>query len=492
MKMFSKKFLRTNKSLLRFITKKNFQNIAPKDINYFSSFLDENSQILTEDLKQYNTDWLHQYEGKSKLVLRPKTTEEVSKIMKHCYENNIAVVPQGGNTGLVGGSVPVFDEIILSTSLMNKVQEFDEKNGTLSCQSGCILENLSLFLQDKGYIMPIDLGAKGSCQIGGNLATAAGGLRFLRYKSLHSNILGLKVVLSDGRILDNTKKVRKDNTGYHLDHLFIGSEGTLGIITELVMQVPNKPKAVNVALLGIESFEKCVEIFKFTKEKITSILSAFEFFDEACLSSVLKNMKASYPLEKKYPFYVLIETHGFSEQNDEELLLEYFDEILGSEIAKDGVLAQDETQFQNIWKLREFITESLTKDGAVYKYDISIPQSEMYNVVEDFRQKLIDTPLKVYGFGHMGDDNLHLNFVDESNFKKNTETLNLIEPYVYEWTKKNNGSISAEHGLGVLKNNFLSYSKDENTIGMMKKMKEIFDPKGILNPYKVLPDLKNE
>ena len=171
--------------------------------------------------------------------------------------------------------------------------------------------------------MPIDLGAKGTCQIGGNLATAAGGLRFLRYKSLHSNILGLKVVLSDGRILDNTKKVRKDNTGYHLDHLFIGSEGTLGIITELVMQVPIKPKSINVALLGVESFEKCVEVFKLTKSKIDSILSAFEFFDGNCLSMVLKHMKVSYPLSDKYPFYVLIETHGNNEKNDEEVNLKY-------------------------------------------------------------------------------------------------------------------------------------------------------------------------
>jgi FAD/FMN-containing dehydrogenase len=203
--------------------------------------------------------------------------------------------------------------------------------------------------------MPLDLGAKGSCQIGGNLATAAGGLRFLRYKSLHSNILGLKVVLSDGRIMDNIKQVRKDNTGYHMDHLFIGSEGTLGIITEVALQVPVKPKSVNVVLLGVENFENCVNIFKKTKTNLDSILSAYEFFDSACLETVLQHMKVSYPLEKKYPFYILIETHGSNEKNDEtvgihfsskisQLLLEYFEDILSSEIASDGVLAQDESQ----------------------------------------------------------------------------------------------------------------------------------------------------
>jgi FAD/FMN-containing dehydrogenase len=361
-------------------------------------------------------------------------------------------------------------------------------NGTLVCQTGCVLEHLDHYLSDHGHMMPLDLGAKGSCQIGGNLATNAGGLRYLRYKSLHANLLGLEVVLADGSILDNAKTIRKDNTGLHLDHLFLGSEGTLGVITKCSLQVPLKPKSVNVCLFGVDSFEKCIEIFRLAKQDLHHILSAYEFFDLACLNSVLEFIPGSqYPLEKKYPFYILLETHGNTQASDDETVADFCEKLLTSEVALDGTIAKDETQSHAIWKLRETISESLVKAGAVYKYDVSVPIEKMYDIVDIFRERLKNTKLVPLGFGHLGDDNLHLNFLAKGQ-KKDYELTNQIEEFLYPWIAEHNGSISAEHGLGLMKPQHLHYSKSIHAIEKMKQIKNVFDPNGILNPYKVYPD----
>lgn len=355
------------------------------------------------------------------------------------------------------------------------------------CQSGMVLEKLDEYLENKGFMMPLDLGAKGSCQIGGNLATNAGGLRYLRYKSLHANVMGLEVVLPDGSIMDNIKVVRKDNTGLHLDHLFIGSEGTLGLITKVALQVPVRPKSINVCLFGTSSFENCVEIFKSAKKSLNQILSAFEFFDETCLTQVLENAQGIvYPLEKKHNFYVVLETHGNDSVADDNTISEFCEDLLQRELANDGTIAADETQFKHIWKLRESITEATAKAGAIYKYDISIPQDKMYDIVNVFKKKFENTEIIPLGFGHMGDDNLHLNFLVKGK-KKDPEIVKLIEPFVYEWISSHNGSISAEHGLGLMKSEHLHFSKGPKAIELMKGIKKLFDPNEIMNPYKYYP-----
>lgn len=229
-----------------------YSNVTDTDISRFKEILPGAERVITDasELIGYNTDWLKTCRGSSQVLLQPKTTEEVSSILHHCHDNNLAVVPQGGNTGLVGGSVPVFDEVIISTQLMNDIISLDTLSGILICQAGCILGNLDSFVSDQGFTMPIDLGAKGSCHIGGNLATNAGGVRLLRYGSLHGSVLGLEAVLANGEVLDCLSSLRKDNTGYDLKQLFIGSEGTLGIITKAAILCPQKPKAVSVAFLG--------------------------------------------------------------------------------------------------------------------------------------------------------------------------------------------------------------------------------------------------
>ncbi|RIA88114.1 hypothetical protein C1645_695403 [Glomus cerebriforme] len=474
----------------------NFKELTQDDIRFFASILPASGLIIDneDDLMPYNVDWMRKYRGKSRLVARPKTTKQVSQILKYCNENKLAVVPQGGNTGLVGGGVPVFDEIIINTNNLNQIRSFDPVAGTLTCDAGCILEVLDNYLAKRGYMMPLDLGAKGSCHIGGNVATNAGGLRLLRYGSLHGSVLGLEVVLPDGTILDNLSTLRKDNTGYDIKQLFIGSEGTLGIITGVSILTPSKPKAVNVAVLGVNSFQNVQNAFVTSKNKLSEILSAFEFWD----SNSLKLLKAhniqgtKFPLEDNYPFYVLVEISGSNKDHDDEKLQNFLEELLTNEIVKDGVVAQDDTQIATLWSLREGIPEACSKAGAVYKYDISIPLSVFYQMVEDIRNRLQSAGVlgedklvkDVIGYGHIGDGNLHLNITAKSY---DPEITNLIEPYVYEWTEQHNGSISAEHGLGLMKANYLRYSKSPSMISIMKQIKQNIDPNGIMNPYKFLP-----
>eukprot|EP01104_Vermistella_antarctica_P015815 TRINITY_DN5266_c0_g1_i1.p1 TRINITY_DN5266_c0_g1~~TRINITY_DN5266_c0_g1_i1.p1 ORF type:complete len:509 (+),score=91.10 TRINITY_DN5266_c0_g1_i1:61-1587(+) len=462
-----------------------FAQLSSSDVEKFRSILGNENQVLTssEDTAPYNSDWLQKYTGKSQLVLRPRTTKQVSEILAHCNERGVAVVPQGGNTGMVGGSVPVHDEIVISTSLMNSVLAFDGMSGVVTCQAGVVLQHLDDHLRDFDHTVPLDLGAKGSCQIGGNVSTNAGGIRLLRYGSLHGNVLGLEVVLPDGTILDNLSTLRKDNTGYDVKQLFIGAEGTLGIVTGVSLLCPPKPKSVNVAFLACPSYEHVLKTFREAKGDLGEILSAFEFEDRHSLEVVTEHITgARDPLSSPSPFYVLIETSGSVSEHDQEKLNSFLEKTMASGTVTDGVVAQDETQIRSLWTLRECLAEALAKAGAVYKYDLSIPVREMYDLVEEMRAR-IGTTGNVVGYGHLGDSNLHLNITVP---KFCSEVEEIIEPFVYEFTSKRSGSVSAEHGVGLMKAPYLGYSKTQPMINLMKMMKASIDPKGIMNPYKVL------
>uniref|UniRef100_A0A6B2L3A6 FAD-binding PCMH-type domain-containing protein n=1 Tax=Arcella intermedia TaxID=1963864 RepID=A0A6B2L3A6_9EUKA len=431
---------------------------------------------------------MKKYQGASPLLLKPSLTSQVSQILKYCNDRCLAVCPQGGNTGLVGGSVPVYDEVIINLSKMNTIRGFDESSGIVISDSGVILEQLDSYLREKGHIAPLDLGAKGSCQIGGNAATNAGGIRLLRYGSLHGSILGLEVVLANGTVLDSLTMLRKDNTGYDLKQLFIGSEGTLGIITGLAIACPPKPNSVNVALLGLPNYELALEILIEAKKDLGEILSAFEFFDGPSFRLVKKHFNDILdPFSSVHPFYVLIETSGSNAQHDKEKLDSFLEKVAEKGWCDDGTVAQDQSQQQKIWFVRENITSACGKEGKVYKYDISIPQQQMYTIVQNFKNLFKDDPsISVMGYGHLGDGNLHLNIVAPSY---NDATLSRIEPYVYEFVEQHRGSVSAEHGIGVMKPDALHYSKKQPLIQLMMDIKQLMDPKGILNPYKVLPNL---
>ncbi|KAF2402920.1 hypothetical protein EJ06DRAFT_472075 [Trichodelitschia bisporula] len=477
-----------------------FAEVTSDDVKFFQELLGSESAVIesiskdaSDDIEPFNTDWMRKYRGHCKLVLKPETTEQVSKILKYCNDKSLAVVPQGGNTGLVGGSVPVFDEIVVNLQRMNKIRSFDQVSGILVAEAGVILEVADNFLAENNHIFPLDLGAKGSCQIGGNVAANAGGLRLLRYGSLHGNVLGIEAVLPDGTIVDDLCKLRKNNTGYDLKQLFIGGEGTIGIITGISILCPQRSSAINVAYFGLESFEAAQAAFKEAKGQLSEILSAFELMDGRTqkILSYVKDKKL--PLEGEHPFYCLVETSGSNAEHDNEKLQNFLEHVMGEGIVTDGVVAQDQTQINELWSCRETVPESLGHWGGVYKYDLSIPIAELYQLVEDTRERLTKAGLvgetdeypvvDVVGYGHMGDSNLHLN-VPTRRYDKEVEKH--LEPFVYEWVQKRNGSISAEHGLGIAKKAFIGYSRSDTMIRLMKQIKDLYDPKGIMNPYKYI------
>lgn len=467
-----------------------FAEISADHVNYFKELLGKESAVIdgvtkdaTDDIEPFNGDWMRKYRGHTKLVLKPGSTEEVSKVLKYCNDNMLAVVPQGGNSGLVGGSVPVFDEIVIHMSRMNQIRSFDEVSGALVADAGCILETVDGYLAERGAIFPLDLGAKGSCHIGGNVATNAGGLRLLRYGSLHGSVVGIEAVLPDGTIVDDLSKLRKNNTGYDLKQLFIGAEGTIGIITAISIMCPQRSPAVNVAFFGLESYAKVQEAFKHAKGQLSEILSAFELMDSQSQDLVHKVTSNKRPLESEHPFYCLIETSGSNSQHDQEKLEKFLEFVMENEVVLDGTVAQGETQAKELWGWREGIPESLGHWGGVYKYDLSIPISDLYTLVEETRAKLNDAGLigdtdefpvvNCVGYGHMGDSNLHLNVAVRRYDKKVEKAL---EPFVYEWIQGRSGSISAEHGLGLAKKNYIGYSRSDTMIKLMKQIKSLYDP----------------
>ncbi|XP_059807112.1 D-2-hydroxyglutarate dehydrogenase, mitochondrial isoform X1 [Hypanus sabinus] len=460
-----------------------FATVTKEDLLFFERLLPGGVVTDPDVLEASNVDWQRILRGHSQVLLRPRTTEEVSQILRYCNQQNLAVNPQGGNTGLVGGSVPVFDEIIVSTAQMNNIISFNSNSGVLICQAGCILENLNNYLEEQGFMMPLDLGSKGSCHIGGNVATNAGGLRLLRYGSLRGTVLGLEVALADGTILNCLTSLHKDNTGYDLKQLFIGSEGTLGIVTAVSILCPRKPTSVNVILLGCDNFDKLLDVFKEAKGMLGEILSAFEFMDYGCREIVYEHLKLTNPL-REGPFYILIETSGTNNNHDQEKLNWFLEKIMNSGLVTDGTIATEENKIKAIWALRERITEALVRDGYVYKYDLSLPLEKIYAIVTDMKRRLGERAKRVVGYGHLGDGNLHLNIVSQA---QDQLLLDYIEPYLYEWTAQHYGSISAEHGLGFKKKDLIYFSKPREAVQIMQQMKTILDPRGILNPYKTLP-----
>ncbi|KAI0348638.1 FAD-binding domain-containing protein [Trametopsis cervina] len=478
-------------------------SVNEQDVEHFSKILSKTSVLSTlssspaasSDLDVYNNDWMNKYHGKSTTVLRPRTTQEVSEIVKWCNERRIGIVPQGGNTGLVGGGVPIQDELVLSLGNMSQIRSFDPVSGILVADAGCILESLSEYLAPHNHIMPLDLGAKGSCQIGGNVATNAGGLRLLRYGSLHGSVLGLEVVLPDGTILDQLSTLRKDNTGYDLKQLFIGSEGTLGIITAVSILAAPSPLASNNVMLALPSFDNVKPLYKEAKRQLSEILSAFEFIDRKAYEIAIKHGQGRALNDDEVEgaeCFVLIETSGGNREHDEAKLNGLLESLLEADtpLINTGVLAQSPAQFSQLWAIREGITESVGKEGKAYKYDISVPLGSFKEVVDTTREHLRskgllrdDAVQHVIGYGHVGDGNLHLNVIAAAYTPEIEEAL---EPFVYELVASYKGSVSAEHGIGLMKTHALQYSKNPTSIALMKKIKNLFDPNGIMNPGKVL------
>ncbi|KAH9946782.1 FAD-binding domain-containing protein [Amylocystis lapponica] len=478
-----------------------FRSVTESDLAHFSKILPSSAILSTlssastpaSELEPFNNDWMNKYHGKSTTVLKPRTTSEVSEIVKWCNEHKIAVVPQGGNTGLVGGGVPIEDELVISLANMSNIRSFDDASGILVADAGCVLQSLSDYLVPFNHIIPLDLGAKGSCHIGGNVSTNAGGLRLLRYGSLHGSVLGLEVVLPNGTILDQLTALRKDNTGYDLKQLFIGAEGTLGIVTGVSILASSAPQASNNAMLALPHFDNVLPLYKEVKRQLSEILSAFEFIDRRAYDLAVKHGqgRALEPADVEgAECFVLVETSGSNREHDEEKLNNLLTSLMEADtpLINTGVLATSPAQFNSLWAIREGLTESVGKEGKAYKYDISIPLHKFQEVIDITREHirakglLHENAVKhVLGYGHVGDGNLHLNIVANAY---TPEIEAALEPFVYELVASYKGSISAEHGIGFMKTHALHYSKNAESIKWMKKIKDLFDPNGIMNPGK--------
>ncbi|CAO3593501.1 unnamed protein product [Absidia cylindrospora] len=467
-----------------------YKKLEAKDVDHFHGILSKN-QVVTET-EAYNIDFFNLYRGSSKLCLFPTSTQQVSSILQYCNEQKLAVVPQGGNTGVSGGSIAVFDEIIINTSKLNQVRSFDAISGIAVVDAGVVLEALDQYVAPLGYTVPLDLGAKGSCQLGGNVSTNAGGLRLMRFGNLHGNVLGLEVVLPDGTILDGLSALRKDNTGYDLKQLFIGAEGTLGIVTGVSLLTPKRAQSTNVAMIALDSFEHVQQAYVSARDELSEILSAFEFWDHDSVQLVQKTMLQgqSYPLEGKKPFYALLETQGSRAEHDMEKLEAYLEKGMTQGVIQDGVLAQDTSQLTGLWQWREKIPEAITRSGTAMTYDFSMDIRLFHQMVTDVKAHFEERGLlgsrysNIIGFGHVGDGNLHI-MANMEGFDQHGQEE--FDEFVFNWAIEHQGSISAEHGIGIHKIDYMTRCKNPVQLALMRKIKTAFDKNGIMNPYKVIP-----
>lgn len=465
----------------------------------------DNNSTASIVLDKYNVDWTKKHRGHSSLVVRPSSTEQVARILQYCHQRKLPVVPQGGNTGLVGGSVPLNKEIVVSLEKCNQIHGL--RDNILRADAGCILQELQDYARQHSCLVPIDLGAKGTCQIGGNLSTNAGGVYYYRYGSLHANCLGLQVVDGTGQILNlsyDPLPHLKDNTGYDLKHLFIGAEGTLGIITQVALWCPPLPTSVNAAWLTCRSLSDVIRILNLAKSQyLTEILAAFEFMDRPVLGLVQKTHGSTVKLpiamndDNDNYFSVLIETHGSNQEHDQDKLSTFLEHVMQQNLVVDGVVAQTVGQVDEFWKVRDICNPAAAATGFVYKYDVSLAVDDFDDFIAEIKSKLQSFPpdirkivgeLQCVNWGHIIDGNLHCNIVSVGKFEVDPTLMDYIEQCILEAVVERNGSISAEHGLGQYKNKYMSKIKDSATLETMRRVKRLFDPNDILNPGKYLPN----
>eukprot|EP00934_Nitzschia_sp_Nitz4_P005124 Nitzschia sp. Nitz4//scaffold26_size159584//42967//44657//NITZ4_002479-RA/size159584-snap-gene-0.28-mRNA-1//-1//CDS//3329545046//5114//frame0 len=468
------------------------------DISHFQTLLnDKPGSIITADsdaMEKYSTDITYKYKAKNpSVVLRPETTEQVSSILKYCNDQNIGVVPQGGNTGLVGGSVGLDSEIVLSLEKMNQIHSLDPSSGILKVQSGVILQELQDWAAARNFLVPVDLGAKGTCQIGGTVSTNAGGSYYYRYGSLHANIMGLEVVVADGSVLNLSYDPShlKDNTGYEMKHLFVGAEGTLGIVTNIALLCPPLPKAKTAAFLACATYDDVCATMALAKSELGEVLAAYEFMDGRILDLV-EDHGIPLPLDDKYPYCVLVETHGSNEEHDTAKMEAFVEASMEQEMVIDGVLAQNLGQLEEFWRVRESCNPSAAASGYVYKYDVSLTATDFEDFSNEVEQGLKETLGEETGaictnWGHVIDGNLHLNVIIPGKMQKDEALYACVDKLVIDTVIARGGSISAEHGLGQFKHKHMTRIKDPATLATMRAVKDLFDPKGIMNPGKYLP-----
>jgi FAD/FMN-containing dehydrogenase len=436
------------------------------------------------------------YQGSAPCLLAPDSTAAVAAILAHCHREGIGVVPQGGNTGLVGGAVPRSrpgrPEILLSTRRLNRIRGLDPDNHTVTAEAGCVLASLQAAAAAADRFFPLSLAAEGSCTLGGNIATNAGGTAVLRFGNTRDLVLGLEVVLPDGRILDVLRGLRKDNTGYDLKQLFIGAEGTLGIITAATCKLYPAPRGVATAFLAVPDPAAAIALHSMARSRLGSDLVAFEFMGRLPLEMVLRHLPGTRdPLDRPHPWYVLLEVAGpRPPEMAEQDLQAFLEGALAAELVADGVVAVSGSQRDGFWRLRHGMSEAQRFEGASIKHDIAVPVSR----VGDFLERATATAralvpgVRVVAFGHLGDGNIHFNLsqpegADREAFLARWEE---VAGQVHAVAMDLGGSFSAEHGIGTLKTGELRRWRGGVELDLMRTLKQALDPAGIMNPGKLL------
>jgi FAD/FMN-containing dehydrogenases len=443
------------------------------------------------ELEPYLIEERGRYHGRCAAVIRPATVDEVSRVVRVCAEAKVPVVPQGGNTGLVGGAVPE-GGIVLATSRLNRIRATDPVNRTMTVEAGVVLSAVQAAADEADALFPLSLAAEGSCQIGGNLATNAGGVAVLRYGNARDLVLGLEVVLPDGRIWDGLRSLRKDNTGYDLKQLFLGAEGTLGIITAAVLKLFPKPKVVETILAAVPSAEAAVELFHRTGAAMGDALTAFELMQRLAIDFTLAHIPGvSDPFAEPHPFYVLMRLSSARADDPlrdaaEAMLADAFE----AGVISDAVVAANEAQVQALWRLRESIPEAQKHEGGSIKNDISVPVSAVPAFLDRASRACEQAVpgIRICAFGHVGDGNIHFNLSQPKGMDKGAflDRWDELEHLVSDIAHDLHGSFSAEHGIGQMKRGPLMRYKSDVELAMMRAIKRALDPCDIMNPGKVV------
>jgi FAD/FMN-containing dehydrogenase len=453
--------------------------------------------IFTEpaELEPYVNDWRGIYRGNAAAVVRPATTEQVAAVVRICAETKTPIVPQGGNTGMCGATVPNAKDnpVVIALGRMNRIRNVDPLNNTMTVEAGCVLANIQQAAADADRLFPLSLGAEGSCQIGGNLSTNAGGVNVLRYGNTRDLVLGIEAVLPDGRIWNGLRSLRKDNTGYDLKHMFIGAEGTLGIITGAVLKLFPRSSANATAWMAVPSPDAALNLFSLLRQRFGDRITAFEIISRDCLQLVLKHIPGTRdPLPAPHPWYVLTElgdaSPGDALRNELERTLEQAMEKI---LVIDATLAENQGQSKALWRIRESIPEAARDEpGMLYRHDIAVAVGQIPAFIRD-GQAALEKHFKgthIICFGHLGDGNLHYNTYVEGRLRSDAAAREAhdVTTVIYDIVKQYKGSFSAEHGIGIAKVEELKRYKDPVEIDLMRTVKRALDPQGIMNPGKVL------
>lgn len=445
-------------------------------------------KVRTDDdsLTNWGKDWTKVWPPKPSAIVFPKTTEQVRDIVLLANQLGFNIVPSGGRTGLSAGAMATNGEVVVSFDYMNQFSDFNAVDRTVKCGAGVITEQLQNYADDHGLFYPVDFASSGSSQLGGNISTNAGGIKVIKWGMTRDWVAGLTVVTGKGDILHLNKDLLKNNTGYDMRQLFIGGEGTLGLITEATMRLTRKPKNLTVLVLAIPELDDLMKVLSQFQNAME--LTAFEFFSDKAMRKVLAHQEVPEPFEGSADFYALIEFEAVTE-DDLNLAMAEFEHCLEQGWVVDGVISQSETQAANLWRLREGISETIAQ-WTPYKNDISVVVSKVPPFLRDIDAIVArEYPdFEIIWFGHIGDGNLHLNILKPDTLAKEEffARCNKVSTWVMEIVEKYDGSVSAEHGVGLTKKAYLGYTRSEAEIGYMRALKQVFDPNNVINPGKLI------